>query len=98
MAVDGVENPGEEEAEHGSQEEHPEDHFLLHWGDKVDVGPEHVHDAQDQEEQETWMGGKDAGKWGNINCWCKELVPSTFNQELGDGRGVLALGGRAVCF
>ena len=29
MTVDGVKEPGEAEAEHGAQEEHPEDHLLL---------------------------------------------------------------------
>lgn len=41
VAVDGVKEPGEAEAEHSSQEEHPEHHLLLQWGHKIHVGPQH---------------------------------------------------------
>lgn len=41
VAVDCVEKPGEAEAEHGSQEEHPEHHLLLQRCHEVHVGPQH---------------------------------------------------------
>lgn len=50
VAVDGVEEPREREAENGSQEEEPEDHLLLQRGHEGDVWAEHVEDPQAQEE------------------------------------------------
>lgn len=41
VAVDGMKKPGETEAEHSSQEEHPKHHFLLQRGHKVHVGAQH---------------------------------------------------------
>jgi len=64
MAVDGVEDPGEAETQDSSQEEHAEDHLLLQWGHKVNIGPEHVDHPQDQEEQETWEAREKAASRG----------------------------------
>jgi len=49
VAVDRVEEPGEGEAENGTQEEHPDHHLLLDRGHEGHVGPEHVHQAQEEE-------------------------------------------------
>lgn len=57
MAVDCVEEPGEGEAEDGSQEEHPDGHLLLERSHERHVGPEHVHQPQTQEKQ-TACGNK----------------------------------------
>lgn len=51
MTVDGVEEPGEGQAEDGAQEKHPDHHLLLDGSHKRHVGPEHVHQAQAEEEQ-----------------------------------------------
>ena len=51
VAVDCVEEPGEGEAEDGSQEKHPDGHLLLERSHKRHVGPEHVHQPQTQEKQ-----------------------------------------------
>lgn len=58
MTVDGVEEPGEAEAEHGAQEEHPEDHLLLQGGHEVHVWPEHGQDPQKEKQHETWRRKK----------------------------------------
>ncbi len=39
MAVDSVKKPGEAEAQHCTQEEHPEHHLLLQRGHEVHIGP-----------------------------------------------------------
>lgn len=49
VAVDCVEEPGEGEAEDGSQEKHPDHHLLLDWSHERHVGPEHVHQTQTEE-------------------------------------------------
>lgn len=41
VAVDGMKKPGEAEAEHSSQEEHPEHYLLLQRSHKIHVGPQH---------------------------------------------------------
>lgn len=51
VTVDRVEEPGEGEAEDGSQEKHPDHHFLLDRSHERHVGPEHVHQTQTEEEQ-----------------------------------------------
>lgn len=51
VAVDCVEEPGERQAENGSQEKHPNHHLLLDRGHKGHVGPEHVHQTQTEEKQ-----------------------------------------------
>lgn len=51
MTVDRVEEPGEREAEDGSEEEHPDYHLLLDRRHKRHVGPEHVHETQKEEKQ-----------------------------------------------
>lgn len=40
VAVDCMKKPGEAEAEHSSQEEHPKHHFLLQRGHKIHVRPQ----------------------------------------------------------
>lgn len=57
VAVDCVEEPGEGEAEDGSQEEHPDHHLLLDRSHEGHVGPEHVHETQTEEKQ-TACGGR----------------------------------------
>lgn len=56
MAVNGVEEPGEGQAEDGSQEKHPDHHLLLNRSHERHVGPEHVHEAQTEEEEAAWGG------------------------------------------
>lgn len=51
MAVNCVEQPGEGQAEDGSQEKHPDHHLLLNRSHERDVGPEHVHETQTEEEE-----------------------------------------------
>lgn len=51
VAVDCVEEPGEGEAEDGSQEKHPDHHLLLDRSHERHVGPEHVHQTQTEEKQ-----------------------------------------------
>lgn len=51
MAVDCVKEPGEGQAENGSQEERADDNLLLEWGHERHIGPEHVHNAQTEKEQ-----------------------------------------------
>lgn len=51
VAVDGVEEPGEGEAEDGSQEKHPDHHLLLDRRHERHVGPEHVHETEEEKEQ-----------------------------------------------
>lgn len=49
MAVDGMKEPREAEAENSPQEEHPEHHFLLQRGHEIHVGPQHGQCAQTKE-------------------------------------------------
>lgn len=49
MAVDGMKEPRETEAENSPQEEHPEYHFLLQRGHEIHVGPQHGQCAQTKE-------------------------------------------------
>lgn len=51
MAVDRVEEPGEGQAEDGSQEKHPDHDLLLDRSHERHVGPEHVHQTQKEEKQ-----------------------------------------------
>jgi hypothetical protein len=46
MTVDSVEEPGETEAEHRAQEEHPEDHLLLQGSHEVHIWSQHRQDSQ----------------------------------------------------
>ena len=70
VAVDSVEEPGEGEAEDGSQEKHPDHHFLLDRSHQRHVGSEHVHQSQKDENQtacrET-MGGANDRREGELN-------------------------------
>ena len=54
MTVDSVEEPGEAETEHRSQEEHPEHHLLLEGGHEVHVWPQHGQDSQEEKQHETY--------------------------------------------
>lgn len=51
VAVHCVEEPGEGEAEDGSQEKHPDHHLLLDRSHERHVGPEHVHQTKTEEKQ-----------------------------------------------
>lgn len=51
VAVNCVEEPGEGQAEDGSQEKHPDHHLLLNRSHERHVGPEHVHETQTEEKQ-----------------------------------------------
>jgi len=53
VTVDGVEKPGEAEAQHRPQEEHPEHHLLLERSHEIHVGPQHGQDPQAEEQNET---------------------------------------------
>ena len=54
VTVDGVEEPGEAEAEHRAQEEHPEHHLLLKGGQEVHVWSEHGQDSQKEKQHKTY--------------------------------------------
>ena len=54
MTIDGVEEPGEAEAEHRSQEEHPEHHLLLKGGHEVHVRSQHGQDSQKEKQYKTY--------------------------------------------
>lgn len=61
MAVDGVEEPGEGQAENGPQEKHSDHHLLLDRSHKGHVGPEHVHQTQTEEKQTACRERRDEG-------------------------------------
>ena len=58
MTVDSVEEPGEAEAEHRSQEEHPEHHLLLERGHEVHVRPQHGQDPQEEKQHKACSRGE----------------------------------------
>lgn len=58
MAIDGVKEPGEAEAEHRAQKEHPENHLLLQRGHEVHVWSEHGQDSQKEKQHKTYRKGK----------------------------------------
>lgn len=68
VAVDSVEQPGETETKNGSQEEHAKDDTLLDRGNIIHVGTDHVSNAQDQEEEESWRGEREDKKTTNISA------------------------------
>lgn len=53
MTVDGVKEPGEAEAQHCAQEEHPKNHLFLQGGHEVHIWPEHGQDSQKEEQHKT---------------------------------------------
>lgn len=63
MAVDGMKEPREAEAENGPQEEHPEHHFLLQRGHEIHVGPQHGQCAQTKEQDQPCGAEKQKCKW-----------------------------------
>lgn len=54
VAVDSVKEPGEAEAEHGTQKKHPKHHFLLQRGHEVHVGPQNGVRAQTNKQDQPW--------------------------------------------
>lgn len=53
MTVDSVEEPGEAEAEHCPQKEHPKNHLLLQRGHEVHIWSEHGQDSQKEKQHKT---------------------------------------------
>ena len=58
MTVDGVEEPGEAEAEHRPQEEHAEHHLLLKRGHEVHVRSQHGQDSQEEKQHKACRRGR----------------------------------------
>lgn len=74
MAIDGVKEPGEAEAEHCAQKEHPENHLLLQGGHEVHVWSEHGQDAQKEKQHETYRREKKKGVRKMGICTLLELT------------------------
>jgi len=53
VTVDSVEKPGEAEAQHRPEEEHPKHNLLLERSHEVHVGPQHGQDPQAEEQHKT---------------------------------------------
>lgn len=49
-----MEEPGEAEAKHSTQEKHPEHHFLLQGSHERHIWPQHGQSAQTEEQDQAW--------------------------------------------
>lgn len=62
MTIDGVEEPGETEAQHCTQKEHPKHHLLLERGHEVHIWSEHGQDSQKEKQHKTYGKEKEKNK------------------------------------
>lgn len=54
VTVDCMEEPGEAQAKHSTQEKHPEHHFLLQRSHEWYIWPQHGQSAQTEEKDQAW--------------------------------------------